>query len=102
MRGWRHRDLDTASSASIRSGENGSDRLDHLGVKPAVGGDHATVLGERGAAREIERSAGDVGDHTARLFDDELAGRVIPDLLAVVGPGRQAHTRLLGQRSRQR
>ena len=39
---------------------------------------------------EVQRSAGDVGDSAAGLLDHELASSVVPDLLAVVGAGRQS------------
>ena len=39
---------------------------------------------------EIERRAGHVSDPAAGLLDDKLAGSVVPDFLAVVGPGRKS------------
>jgi hypothetical protein len=52
--------------------------------------DDAAVARERRADREVERRAVGVGDATARALDDEAAGRVVPDLLAIVGARRQA------------
>ena len=45
---------------------------------------------------EVERAPVEIADTTAGLLDEEHPGRVVPDLLAVVGAGRQpgVHLRL--------
>ena len=68
-------------------GSNSAKCLQGRIVQMAVGGQNAAVLGERAAVGEIERLAVEIGDSAARFFDDDRAGRLVPNLLAVVGPG---------------
>ena len=66
-----------------------ADRLQDAIVQPAVGDDDAAVGGQLAAVVELERPAVDVGDRPAGLGDDQGAGGMVPDLLAVIGAGRE-------------
>src|SRR4051812_20270109 len=67
----------------ILSHKSGKDAV----VEAAVGDDDAPVGGELPAVGEIEGAAGDVGNGPTRLLDDQYAGGVVPDLLAIVDAG---------------
>jgi hypothetical protein len=62
-------------------------------VQNPVGCHEPVVPFQQSAGAEIERGAVQVGYAPARLFDDDAAGRLIPDLVAETRPGRQGTLR---------
>src|SRR5512137_1816393 len=79
-----------AGSSDAEVADRGEERL----VERAVRRNHAAVLREGAAAREIEGIPHHVGHPSPRLLHDDRTARVVPDLLDVIGALGQPQVRL--------
>ncbi len=68
-------------------------------MQPPVGDDDASIGGQLSAMVELERWAVDIRDDPAGLGHDQGPGGMVPDLLAVVGPGGEPEVNIASPRA---